>query len=113
MTIVDRPIATLSLKNYDSRQQELVAQLLSIAEHDGFFALTDHGITDQEIQTMFAMSEKFFSLPPETKSKYPFERSKVLPSTHSFSYLRADSVLGRTPGGNPIHNFVPRRGRTT
>jgi isopenicillin N synthase-like dioxygenase len=79
MAIIDRPIATISLKDYESRRQELVSQLLSIAENDGFFALTDHGITDQEIQIMFAMSEKFFSLPPETKSKYPFERSKVLP----------------------------------
>jgi isopenicillin N synthase-like dioxygenase len=84
MTIIDRPIATISLRDYDSRKEELVSQLFSIAENDGFFALTDHGISDQDIQTMFAMSEKFFSLPPETKSKYPFERSKVpyLPSPH-------------------------------
>ena len=82
MTIIDRQIATLSLKDYETRQQELVSQLLSVAESDGFFALTDHGITDQEIQTMFAMSEKFFSLSPEIKAKYPFERSKVSSLAH-------------------------------
>jgi isopenicillin N synthase-like dioxygenase len=107
MTIVDRPIATISLRDYDSRKQELVSQLVSIAENDGFFGLTDHGITDQEIQTMFAMSEKFFSLPPETKSKYPFERSKVPPPPNC---SRAD--VGRTLGGNLIPNFVRRQGRT-
>lgn len=79
MTIIDRQIATISLKDYETRQQELVSQLVSVAESDGFFALTDHGITDQEIQTMFAISERFFSLPPSIKAKYPFERSKVFP----------------------------------
>ena len=111
MTIIDRPIATISLRDYESRKEELVSQLLSIAENDGFFALTHHGISDQEIQTMFAMSEKFFSLPPETKSKYPFERSKVPPNSRPPNCSSAD-LGSRTPGGSPIHNFVPRRGRT-
>jgi isopenicillin N synthase-like dioxygenase len=77
MPIVDRPLKTLSLKDYERRTPELVAQLLSIAEFDGFFALTDHGITEEEVTAMFAMSEKFFSLPSEVKGKYPFERTKV------------------------------------
>jgi isopenicillin N synthase-like dioxygenase len=109
MTIIDRPIATISLRDYDSRKEELVSQLLSIAENDGFFALTDHGISDQEIRTMFAMSEKFFSLSPERKSKYPFERSKVPPLLPICS---GADLGGRMPGGSPTHNFVPRRGRT-
>jgi len=77
MPIMERSLKALSLINYETCKEELVETLLFIAEHDGFFALTDHGITEEEIMTMFAMSEKFFALPREVKGKYPFERSKV------------------------------------
>jgi isopenicillin N synthase-like dioxygenase len=77
MPIIERALKTLSLLDYEKRRPELVAQLLSIAEHDGFFALTDHGINEEEITAMFAMSEKFFSLDSEVKARYPFERAKV------------------------------------
>jgi len=77
MAIVERPLVTISLANYQNRIPELVEQLISVAEDCGFFALTDHGITKEEIETMFAVSEKFFSLPESVKAKYPFERAKV------------------------------------
>lgn len=77
MTIKERPLVTISLADYENRLPELVKQLTSIAEESGFFALTDHGITEEEIQAMFTMSEKFFSLPDSVKGKYPFERTKV------------------------------------
>lgn len=73
MTIEERPLVTISLANYESRKPELVKQLVSVAEHSGFFALTDHGITEEEIHEMFTLSEQFFSLPTTIKSKYPFE----------------------------------------
>ena len=107
MAIVDRQIATLSIRDYESRKEDLVSQLLSIAENDGFFVLTDHGITSHEIQTMFAMSEKFFSLSTETKSKYPFERSKVKPDLKGH-----ESDSDRMRDGNRISNCVLRRGHT-
>lgn len=77
MPIIERSSKTLSLSNYERRKEELVATLLSIAERDGFSALTDHGITEAEITTIFAMSERFFALPGEVKENYPFERSKI------------------------------------
>ena len=80
MLVVERALKTLSLKDYERRTPELVAQLLSIAEFDGCFALTDHGIAEEDIKAMFVMSEKFFSLLSQVKEKYPFERTKVLPS---------------------------------
>jgi len=82
MTIVERPLVAISLKDYENRKPELVKQLVSAAEDSGFFALTDHGITEEEITNMFAMSEKFFALDKSIKSKYFFEREKVPP--HSF-----------------------------
>jgi hypothetical protein len=80
MTIIERPLVSISLANYSSRKTELVSQLISVAEESGFFALTDHGITEDEISHMFAKSESFFSLPESIKEKYPFERTKVTPS---------------------------------
>jgi hypothetical protein len=80
MTIIERPLVSISLANYSSRKTELVSQLISVAEESGFFALTDHGITEDEISHMFAKSESFFSLPESIKGNYPFERTKVTPS---------------------------------
>lgn len=86
MTVEERPLVTISLANYENRLPELVQQLVSVAEESGFFALTDHGITEEEIQGMFAMSQKFFSLPEDVKAQYPFERAKVEKAAHvSFS----------------------------
>jgi isopenicillin N synthase-like dioxygenase len=77
MTILERSLVTISLQNYDSRKDELITQLITAAEESGFFAPTDHGITEQEISDMFATSHQFFSLPEEVKTKYYFERMKV------------------------------------
>ena len=83
MTILERALATISLKDYETRKPELVRQHLDIASNDGFFALRDHGITPGEIETMFSSSKQFFELPTEMKSKYSFERIKVRPSHRS------------------------------
>jgi isopenicillin N synthase-like dioxygenase len=79
MIILERPLVTISLANYESKKDELVSQITSVAEESGFFALTDHGISESEITTMFTKSESFFSLPTTVKRKYPFERTKVHP----------------------------------
>ena len=79
MTILERPLVTISLADYESRKDELVSQITSVAEESGFFALADHGISESEITTMFTKSESFFALPTTVKSKYPFERTKVYP----------------------------------
>jgi non-haem dioxygenase in morphine synthesis N-terminal len=78
MTILERPLVTISLQNYDSRKEELITQLITASEESGFFALTDHGITETEISNMFVMSKRFFSLPEKVKTKYHFEGMKVV-----------------------------------
>jgi len=131
MAILERPLQTLSLVNYETRKSELVAQLISIAENDGFFALTDHGISEEEIATMFAMSKKFFALPESIKSKYPFERTKVRTTHHPtqpnppaspplpllpctvFVVLRGRELMGRTQAGNQTPNSDPAQEPTT
>lgn len=87
---VDRVIPTVSLANYESRIDEITAELVSAAEHVGFFSIIDHGITPAEIDNIFAQSARFFSLPDEVKANVPFssannagweKNAQVRPST--------------------------------
>ena len=105
MAIEERPLVTISLANYEERKPELVGQIISAAVDSGFFALTDHGITEEDITSAFAMSEKFFSLDPSVKSKYPFERTKATTFSASIDCRMLD--------GRVIPNYVPAQGHMT
>ncbi|KAL8366368.1 hypothetical protein RB595_004915 [Gaeumannomyces hyphopodioides] len=73
----DRPIPQVSLRDFDSRIDEITAQLCAAAEEIGFFAIKDHGISEEEVQRMFAVSESFFGLPDETKATVPWNPRNV------------------------------------
>ncbi|KAF4125818.1 Isopenicillin N synthase [Geosmithia morbida] len=85
----DRPIPQISLANFESRVDEITEQLVTAAEQVGFFAIVDHGVTTEQIDSMFAMSERFFALPNETKSTVAWNpnnvgwehKSQIRPST--------------------------------
>lgn len=85
----DRAIPKISLHDFSSRIDEITAQLIHAAETDGFFGLTNHGISLSEIETQFARSESFFALPKDVKATVPFShlnagweyQSQVRPST--------------------------------
>lgn len=68
----DRSIPKISLHDYETRIDEITSQLVAAAESDGFFAITNHGITEQEIETQFDAAARFFSLPDEVKATVPF-----------------------------------------
>ncbi|KKK21936.1 hypothetical protein AOCH_000175 [Aspergillus ochraceoroseus] len=73
--LIERLVPTISLKDYESRQAEIEAQLVAAAENTGFFSLVDHGITVEEIEGMFALSKRFFDLPKEVKAKTSYDVS--------------------------------------
>lgn len=85
----DRAIPKISLHDFDNRVEEITKQLIHAAETDGFFGLTNHGISLPEIEAQFKLSESFFALPRETKATVPFSHlnagwehtSQVRPST--------------------------------
>jgi isopenicillin N synthase-like dioxygenase len=104
----NRSIPKVSLHDFDSRIEEITAQLIHAAETDGFFGLVDHGIVSisppvlagipsnttsgislPEIEDMFATSESFFALPDSTKALVPFtaknagweKNAQIRPST--------------------------------
>ncbi|KAJ9144342.1 Leucoanthocyanidin dioxygenase [Coniochaeta hoffmannii] len=74
---VERPLPKISLANFDSRIDEITAQLVDAAENVGFFAIVDHGITQAEQDAVFGASESFFSLPDEVKSTVPWNPQNV------------------------------------
>ncbi|KAF4632592.1 hypothetical protein G7Y89_g5531 [Cudoniella acicularis] len=84
-----RTIPKISLHDFSSRISEITDQLIHAAETDGFFGLTNHGISLSEIESMFSTSERFFSLPDTTKSTVPFshlnagweKNAQIRPST--------------------------------
>jgi isopenicillin N synthase-like dioxygenase len=66
---LDRPIPTISLRDFESRIDEITAQLVSAAENEGFFCIVDHGISGSTVDNMFDNSARFFSLPDSVKSR--------------------------------------------
>jgi isopenicillin N synthase-like dioxygenase len=84
-----RPIPQISLHDFSTRIDEITAELISASENVGFFTLTNHGISIEEIESMFALSERFFALPDEIKATVPWnpnnvgweKNSQVRPST--------------------------------
>ncbi|KAL4902891.1 hypothetical protein BDW74DRAFT_186557 [Aspergillus multicolor] len=85
----NRPIPRISLRDFDTRIDEITSELIDASENVGFFTITDHGISDTDIDSMFALSESFFSLPDEIKATVPWnpnnvgweKNSQVRPST--------------------------------
>ncbi|KAI7458795.1 Clavaminate synthase-like protein [Hortaea werneckii] len=85
----ERSIPRISLAHFTSRVDEITTQLVHAAETDGFFSLTDTGISIDEIEAIFRTSESFFDLPDDVEATVPFthknvgweKKSQVRPST--------------------------------
>jgi isopenicillin N synthase-like dioxygenase len=73
----DRPIPQISLRDFDSRINEITTQLIHAAENVGFFTVIDHGLSDEAIEEMFRNSQHFFSLPDDVKATVPWSAKNV------------------------------------
>ncbi|KAG0645531.1 oxidoreductase [Hyphodiscus hymeniophilus] len=67
----------ISLADFDERIDEITAQLVHAAENVGFFSISDHGVSADEIETMFGTSEAFFQLPDDVKQKVAWNPNNV------------------------------------
>ena len=74
---VDREIPRISLRDFTSRIDEITAELVTASENVGFFSITDHGISTNEIEAAFEASRRFFDLPDEVKATVPFSTKNV------------------------------------
>lgn len=68
-------IPKISMHDFANRRSEIKEQLLNAAVTAGFFVLynQDYPLVD-DIQTMFAKSADYFSLPHDVKEKVPFDK---------------------------------------
>ncbi|WWD04625.1 hypothetical protein V865_002696 [Kwoniella europaea PYCC6329] len=62
-------VPTISLHDFDARRQEIINELMDASTNVGFFTLSNHGISPSEVQAAFDLSQQFFALPDEVKSK--------------------------------------------
>ena len=74
---IDRPIPQISLADREKRIDEITKELVDAAENEGFFTLVDHGISKEEIESIFATSKSFFDLPDPAKSTVPWNANNV------------------------------------
>lgn len=91
--MAERLVPVISLKDYETRKDEITQQLLKAAEGAGFFTLVDHGIAVEEIEKQFSISRAFFDLPIEVKGKTPHDtktnngweyKAQLRPSTGTY-----------------------------
>lgn len=83
-----RDVRVIDLSDFEARRAEITEQLWSAAVDVGFFQLANHGVPLAQVREAFAMSERFFALPAEVKSRLPLSRNagweslaQVRPST--------------------------------
>ncbi|KAI8941896.1 hypothetical protein NX059_000010 [Plenodomus lindquistii] len=69
---VDRPIPTISLRDFPDRISEITKELVDAAENHGFFCIVDHGIPRHSVDSIFEQSARFFNQPDEVKARIPF-----------------------------------------
>ncbi|KAI8340069.1 hypothetical protein BC941DRAFT_419304 [Chlamydoabsidia padenii] len=68
-----RHFKTIDLANFEQRKESIVKDIMAAATEQGFFYVINHGISSDEIQTMFETGRRFFALPDSTKAKYPLD----------------------------------------
>ena len=63
-------IPAFSMSDIQDRDAQTIAALkLALTTH-GFFTITDHGISDEILQSSYKFSKDFFSLPEDVKNTY-------------------------------------------
>ncbi|EJT48928.1 FAO1p [Trichosporon asahii var. asahii CBS 2479] len=82
-------VPTISLHDFAARRAEITEELMRASTEVGFFTLSNHGIPQEDVDAMFALSKRFFALPDEVKAKTPLngknagweKNTQVRPST--------------------------------
>ena len=117
---IDRPIPTVSLRDFESRVDEITKALVEASENVGFFCIVDHGIERSTLDSMFASSARFFSLPDTVKRHVPFspqhnagweKNAQIRPSTgavdrkESYQMQFGAGMQGKWLGDAELPNF--------
>ena len=114
-----RDVPRIDMSGFDKRKPEIAEQLWNASTEIGFFQLVNHGIPQEQIDEAFAMTERFFALPHDTKAHYPLGngtnagweyKSQVRPSTGTAdpkeSYqITLPRMSGLWPTGDELAGF--------
>lgn len=85
-----RTIPLIDFTDFARRRLEIKEQLWQAATEVGFFQITHHAISIEEIQSAFRLTEQFFQLPKQKKQQFALKegrnagweyRSQIRPST--------------------------------
>jgi len=67
---VDLEALDISKLNEPGGKQALATQVLNFINNNGFFYVTGHGLSNEDIRRQYAIANAFFDLPLEEKNKY-------------------------------------------
>lgn len=68
------PLAVIDLSTFDRSPEDrarLAHQLKDAAHNTGFWVVTGHGITDDEVNRQLSIGQAFYKTPLEEKRQYP------------------------------------------
>ena len=111
-------VPAISLHDFAARRAEITEELMRASTEVGFFTLSNHGIPQEDVDAMFALSKRFFALPDEVKAKTPLngknagweKNTQVRPSTGTADQkeslqLQFARMEGLWPGDEDIDGF--------
>ncbi|KAJ5092974.1 hypothetical protein N7456_008835 [Penicillium angulare] len=74
---INRPVPQISLADFENRIDQITAELVDAAENVGFFTLVNHGLSKEDIESMFTTSKSFFDLSDDIKKTVPWNANNV------------------------------------
>ncbi|KAJ9473873.1 Fe2OG dioxygenase domain-containing protein [Pseudozyma hubeiensis] len=114
-------VPCISLHNFEERRAEIIEQLMDASTRIGFFTLANHGISAEQIQDAFSLSQEFFALPDDVKAKTPLngknmgweKGAQIRPSTGTADQkesmqLQFARMEGMWPSNDDIADFRAR-----
>jgi len=83
-------IKVLDMSRFEHDRAGLAEDLREAVHSTGFFALTNTGFTEEEVQRQYDIGQSFFNLPPEVKGR---ERYRVDFGRGNYFGYKAVSVI--------------------
>ncbi|MCF4165325.1 isopenicillin N synthase family oxygenase [Zavarzinia compransoris] len=116
---VARQVPRIDLGDFEYRKAEIADALWAAATEVGFFQLINHGIPQEQIDTVFALAERYFALPRDAKMRHALRKgtnagweymAQIRPSTGTAdckeSYqITLTAMEGLWPTGEELAGF--------
>jgi isopenicillin N synthase-like dioxygenase len=101
-----RDVPRIDMSGFDARKAEIADQLWRASTEIGFFQLVNHGIPQEQIDEAFAMTERFFALPHDTKARYPCSKAPMpAGNTKARCILRPVLPIKKNPTRSPCRGW--------